>query len=116
MIPFSSFRTLWTNSAPASAFAAQTISLNLSKCTHVAIKSTQGNIFILPISSQRYISDASVPSLNVAIRQVTVSNTGVDFSAATTTVKESNGSFTTNYNNAYTCIPLKIYGIQNFVD
>ena len=111
--PFGSgVELLWTNSAPSSAFATQTIALDLSDFSGVIIKmkssTTEAN------SRKFYFDKGSVGYMiieyyldniagNHAERKVTsVFDTGVTFAG---------GQYSTGYNDNNYAIPLQIWGV-----
>lgn len=98
---------LWTNASPDSAFAAQTISLDLTNYQFLIIsvtrvyRDTQSNVIVqkngFPCAMTAVYWGSQGGSNTV--RQATASNTGVVFSNAMGGV-------------AYYCIPQAIYGIK----
>lgn len=102
---------LWTNPSPASSFAAQTVSLDLSGYDAVVIfcrdfatsdsQSAIGSTWVLKGTTGSCIM-ASRASSSTGKRMATVSNTGIDF-----TYNGYNG----NSDNARN-VPLYIYGVR----
>ena len=110
---------LWTNASPTSAFAAQTISLDLSGYDAVEIVSrfTTSNIGQTvekcEVGSRVFVEkfyNATSTSAHATImhRQIDVSSDGVTFANAKTKVVDENTSTTNNS----VLIPYKIYGIK----
>ena len=112
------FELLWTNPTPSSAFAAQTIALDLSKYKYVAIKCVYNNQVsgylsenIQPVPSQTvqtgycpFISSMG-STTDGTTRSISISTTGITFGIGVVT---TSGSTSANF-----CIPLKIYGIAD---
>lgn len=107
-------KLLWTNPNPTSAFAAQTISLNLSEYNFIIVESIAG-ISLTSISKQTIFNKISDYTTNRycigytnsdndgIIRHIAnISNSGVTFSA---------GYLNTSLRNDV-CIPVKIYGVN----
>lgn len=117
---------LWTNPNPTSAFAAKTVSLNLSGYDMVEIAFYQatsqlythtkrvlvGCVSDLGAVTTRFLetSGTSTSGTWSTSRQVNVKTTGITFGAGAYEYTYNNGN---NHvvNNSYT-IPLKIYGIK----
>lgn len=104
-------KTLWYNASPTSNFAAQTISLDLSKYQAVyisSVRSTDDQSFsgsaFLPIDTKAYLM-GTTDQFAVTRRQVTVTKTGVTFSGYSSS-NNSNG----NTNE----IPIVIFGINGY--
>lgn len=104
--------SLWTNSAPSSSFAAQTIPLDLSGYSVIAIAckqqdSTNINMAIPCLGFVGNTLQCCVPNIGSTQyfykRTATISSTGVQFS---TGYRNTNGTSGTNY-----CIPVAIYGV-----
>ena len=102
---------LWTNSAPTSSFAAQTVSLDLSDYDLFVVvcrNSNSGGLYINNLLINNSPVDQKIMSLmgnGSCFRTVTVSDSGMTFGVGkinTTTETESN----TN------AIPIRIYGIR----
>lgn len=106
---------LWTNSAPSTAFAAQTISLDLSSYKLVAITcraaTTRDLLYtnICTIGAEPYQQKLFVPDHTIRNRYCIVTNTGVEFNVGFYFPTYANSSGTND--NAQT-IPYKIYGIK----
>ena len=111
---------LWANASPTSAFAAQTVSLDLSGYSAVAIffkRSTdagydQGLLTFIALIGQTYIDQMmTASSSNVAflMRQFSTSNSGITFAAAKLSVQ---GSASSEADRTQYLIPLYIYGIK----
>ena len=110
------YTLLWTNPKPTSEFAAQTISLDLSKYDAVQIVANrwgqtasgyQLGSFLIADKDKKYaLSVGSGEYMNY--RYVTLTDTGVVFGAG--------GRYTTYGGSAQTvnqsCVPYKIYGIK----
>ena len=101
---------LWTNPSPTSNFSAQTVSVDLSDWSWVAIGaavSTSGTSEIITFARNGTSTTLSLPNIGGTQyfykRSVTVSPTGVTFS---TGYRNTNGTTGAGY-----CIPLKIYGV-----
>lgn len=119
-------KLLWTNPNPTSAFAAQTVSLDLSNYDMVEIAFYQatsqlythtkrivvGSVSDLGVVATRFLetSGTSTSGTWSTSRQVNVKTTGVIFGAGAYEYTYNNGN---NHvvNNSYT-VPLKIYGIK----
>lgn len=101
---------LWINSAPTTAFAAQTISLDLSGYSMVAIESSQNWTTNNHFTGTSYCSVGSKTMLfsmwssAILCREATVATSGVTFT-------DAYGSNATSANNSG-AIPYKIYGIK----
>lgn len=109
----SSFELLWKNASPTSAFAAQTITLDVSDYTFLAVVCySESGIFTNVISTEtgyKQRVSGSVPG-NVSRyeRDVTVKTDGIEFSSG------YRFEFITdnNYSGETYAIPYKIYGIK----
>ena len=123
---FKEFTKLWENSSPASNFAAQTISLNLSEYQFIAIRYRYStttrdaeNITLCKVhndaSSVFPVTLDILGSLTVDTqtffqsRDIKVTKTGITFEAGYH--KGSNSTSPASANNAY-IIPLEIYGVK----
>ena len=102
--------TLWTNSDPTSNFAAQTVSVDLSSYTWVAIVATTTTngtdeaAHLVRVGSSVLLSVANLASTQYFYkREATTSSSGITF---TTGYRNTNGTSGTQY-----CIPLAIYGV-----
>lgn len=99
---------LWTNPNPSSNFGAQTISIVLSNYSLVLIEQDPFNNDTLDIaiglvgSGMKLYCLANTNTNRNGARNLTVSSSGITFSACT-----YNGAT----NNGY-CIPLRIFGIR----
>ena len=116
LFPVSKMDLLWENASPTSAFAAQTISLNLadydailvryngSGYQNVVANTTRCDLFFIGGGDGMLI----IPTFTniFGTRQLTVSTTGIVFS----TGYHIAGS--TNSANNYAAVPMKIYGIK----
>lgn len=107
---------LWTNSNPNGAFAAQTISLNLSSYTAVLIDTTYGYNGLsssdclkqrtyVNVGTSSVVTGTQSAKYATTLREVTVSTSGVTFS----TGKFYNGSNVSSNNWA---VPLHIWGVK----
>ena len=103
--------SLWTNSAPTSSFAAQTVSLDLAQYKLILITfhnfaTSDAQYGLLAqlciVGEKNYLQFTSATNNRSGRRLATVSSTGVDFAACV----YNNGT-----NNSYG-IPYQIYGIQ----
>lgn len=104
---------LWTNPNPTSAFAAQTVSLNLTEYAGVIVEfinkgeanNIRSRVYAKKSDFGTYPIGAGFVSTNAYARNiVAVSDTGVEFSEAVTT--STNNDFV---------IPMKIYGVKEYV-
>ena len=106
---------LWTNAAPTSAFAAQTISLDLSNYTMILVKGKYtaytnssdngfGFGFILVGETGSFLVPPNQGTTGMKYRITTVTTTGVTFGAG--------GSDDDSNPNNLRCIPIEIYGIK----
>ena len=105
-----SWTSLWTNSAPSSDFAAQTVPLDLSGWNLIAIlakTTTTGNTTSVFLAAVGTGSILSVPNLGSTQyfykRTMDVQTTGVTFS---TGYRNTTGTSGASY-----CIPVAIYGL-----
>lgn len=102
---------LWTNSAPTTAFAPQTISLNLSDYNYL--------IFEMKYYASESASQTSKTIVDKGVTRFTFGSYNASYSSKRQTSSNNNsvvfGSGVNNTgstdNNA--CIPLKIYGLKN---
>lgn len=94
---------LWSNASPTSAFAAQTISLDLSGYTHVVVvgEHASGATLIAPATMVPIGQTGFILSIGNLYRTFTVSATGVAFAAGV-------GDAAT----ASIAIPLYIFGVK----
>lgn len=111
-----SIKKLWENASPTSAFAAQTISLDLSNYSSVLItfrysNSTdahgygQNSLFAEIGTSGRMVA----PSVSTALRSVDITTSGVVFSGGT--YANNYNSWSLTLDNSF-CIPDAIYGVK----
>ena len=107
---------LWTNSKPTTAFAAQKVTLDLSKYTYVAVDTTYGynGLFandctlqktLIQVGSSNMVCGTQEAKYATTCREATVTTTGIQFSIG----KFYNGSNVTSNNYA---IPYHIYGVK----
>lgn len=115
------FELLWTNPSPSSVFAAQTLTLDLSKYKYVAIECSYTTtadyrtICLQPIPSKTGGTGEIHPRIsanyllknNITSRLVTLNSSGIYFGSG-------EYALDSNSNNVY-CIPLKIYGIADIM-
>lgn len=112
-------KLLWTNPSPLSAFAAQTLSLDLSKYDGVLIESSlstastldgfrmpvfvpkDGNEYYVEAGQSKVVPPASNIGATIYLRLVTVTDFGVTFSTGYAGPSSTNTSV---------CIPYRIYG------
>lgn len=101
---------LWTNSAPTSAFAAQTISLDLSAYEEVCIEYANGTTLDIYYQdycrvgvSARLTYLAGSNTFSISHRQANVGSSGVQFLGGIQGGSSGNNSI---------CIPTRIYGIK----
>ena len=111
---------LWTNASPTSAFAAQTISLDLSGYDAVEIE-YYGSITVAasyiikgkigePFFLFGYLNPQSTSAhINLLSRSVSTATSGITFEGGFS--KRTSDSTVYSNNNNY-CIPYKIYGIK----
>ena len=106
--PSAVFQWLWTNDAPSSAFAAQTVELDLTTYDAVLITFAQGTRF----GSLIALKDGNNYFVTIGIDS-TANNYYYKRAAA---VDSSGVTFSTGYQNTTTgtsyAIPQKIYGIK----
>lgn len=106
---------LWTNASPSSAFAAQTLTFDLSEYDAVEIiyKEADGYSGIGSITRRHTINGVSNPMFantnRCFTRSVTVSTNGVTFAGAIYYTSYG-GSSTATENSFF--VPMKIYGIR----
>ena len=111
---------LWTNASPTSAFAAQTISLDLSGYDAVEIEyygsTTVAASYIVkskigePFFLFGYLNPQSTSAhINLLSRSVSTATSGITFEGGFS--KRTSDSTVYSNNNKY-CIPYKIYGIK----
>lgn len=108
LFPTSRMELLWTNSAPTSAFAQQTVSLDLSEYMYIVIEMDQDT----NLSRGRYyfgtvgfvISMSLVPTsiTNAYTRTATISASGINFTVGYVGSSSNNNAM----------IPYHIYGIK----
>ena len=107
-----SWTLLWTNSAPSSTFAAQTVPLDLSAYSVIAIACKQQDSTAIDMAIPCFgfvgnILQCCIPNIGSTQyfykRTATIASTGVTFS---TGYRNTNGTTGTNY-----CIPVAIYGV-----
>jgi len=120
IIPIDGMALLWTNGEPTSLFKPQTISLDLSKYSHVCIgfrgwqNETTVSFTIAEVGQATvHFEVRNVTSSNqyaaVLQRTVTVSATGIAFSACSGKL-DIRARTVSTYNEGL--IPFKIYGIK----
>ena len=120
IIPTDGMALLWTNGSPTSSFSAQTISVDLSKYSHVCIgfRGWQNDAtvsFIIAEVGQAAVHfevrNATATNQYAAVfqRTATVSATGIAFSACSGKLDIRTQTVST-YNDGL--IPFKIYGIK----
>lgn len=105
---------LWTNASPSSAFAAQTINLNLSVYKFVEIVCIENNL----AQKDNYVVTKGVVGKKVCccllrsywnnVRNATINTNGINFEAG---AWERANDGTTTFDNTY-MIPYQIYGIR----
>ena len=104
--------SLWTNSSPSASFAAQTIPLDLSGYSVIAIacKQQDSTAIDMAIPCLGFVGNTlqcCIPNIGSTQyfykRTATIASTGVTFS---TGYRNTNGTTGTNY-----CIPVAIYGV-----
>ena len=106
---------LWTNSSPTAAFAAQTISLNLSgyESVKIVFRRMTADSYCITYEVEKnagatYVSMMWVQNSNEIVRIInSVTDTGVNFGKG---IDQSGAD-----NNGY-LVPLKIYGIKKTVN
>lgn len=102
------FELVWENSAPTSAFAAQTVNLDLSPYSAVAVEinlmgsATEQAVGIVMMGTAATIFGRPAAAATTYGRQAAVSATGVVF---------SNGHNGSTYGQSY-AIPRRIFGIR----
>ena len=105
---------LWENIDPTTAFAAQSLSVNLNGCTAVFVAFSAilgGSVTgVFPLGSRVAVKDWGTSSSNLAmlIRPLTATNTGISFEDCEMRVQ---GTSAMQTRNQY-LIPLEIYGIK----
>lgn len=107
---------LWENASPTSSFSPQTISLDLSRYTHVGVMYTAigstafagSTKWILIKNVLGHKGSMSFPYWKNGYREAVISSDGLQFTAAN--LFENYGSQSTQANNEL-CIPYIIYGI-----
>ena len=108
-----SMELLWENASPTSAFAAQTVNLDLSAFQMVAV-AIADHLYFVPIGGTTrfsYIYNANgEQSIFTYVRQVVVSETGVTFGNCYGSSIAS-GNLKTETSNG-SSRPSKIYGIK----
>jgi len=104
---------LWTNSAPTSAFTAQTVALDLSEYVGVAvIAKTQATID----DKSRTVSIGGIGNANYNIlsaTNATINVVGRPFKSNTSGVVFSNAYYSNNIASNVNIIPLYIFGLKN---
>lgn len=112
LFPTTNMDLLWTNSAPTSAFATQTVAISLTGYKTVVIVSKvtkSGEFYITSYIAVGSTNTIVFPMDYIYFRDATVATTGVTFGGG----KRSNtygASTATSDNNDI--IPYKIYGIK----
>ena len=122
-----SMKLLWENASPNSAFAEQTVSLDLSKYQKVGIivlANNQGDVWnngemglkVFRKSgsvSRRFIEVVTNDGYGVyfAMRTIVISDTGIAFSSNSFSAMKVSSSSTDNNSN----IPVAIYGIKEVI-
>ena len=109
------YTLLWTNPNPTSAFAAQTISLDLSKYDAVEVVARQYTGDQVVFSSKAEVGKSGKlfcygyhDARELDARKYEVSTTGVSFQIGySTMISDSSGTATGG-----NCVPYKIYGIK----
>lgn len=108
-MPGVTMQALWQNSSPTSAFAAQTVQVDLSKYDGILLfflaTTTDTNRMSSMICLKGYksvFSDVVVGATAIRSRTATVSNTGVEFSTG----------YNNTSSNTSSAIPYKFYGIK----
>lgn len=103
---------LWVNPNPTSSFAAQTVSVDLSKYRWIVITAkqqsdTSSDMSIATLVEVGVSSQLSIPNVGSTQyfykRSITTSSSGVTF---TTGYRNTSGTAATSY-----CIPMAIYGL-----
>ena len=120
VIPSGGMTLLWTNPAPTSSFSAQTIPIDLSNYSAVAVFTdyTSTTMEVCTIVKKDAIDSAiwyftnvlSVASIAIAQRSVKMTSAGVTFGSGYVKVITDTATGT-QYDNRL--IPIKIYGIKS---
>ena len=104
---------LWENASPTSKFAAQTISVDLSKYSHVYIECTYlgASVFFCPLSDSDFIGSASyygTEKENVIFgRTIFAGKAGISFKDAKRYGSETDQNIH--------LVPTRIYGVNGIV-
>ena len=101
---------LWTNASPTSAFAAQTVNLDLSEYDYIEIRGVRGSFLRAKVGESNLLMQL-FNSYYICSRTVSVTTSGVTFGTFYKYTSYATGSYTTEDAGGY-LTPRYIYGIR----